>query len=147
MLFLFSIVFCYAQPERPVVFKVNRFQITVHKVLDADTLQATIHLGWDVSLEKKMIRCLDFDAWETSHKRGSVVVTDEEIQKGIKAREALIDLLSKSIKAYVEPGPEYYDNYGRVLGRIFLESKDGKITELSKFMKENGHIRPSKYND
>lgn len=119
----------------------NKHYVTDVKILDGDTIQANIHLGWDVSLANKHIRCLDYDAWETSKRRKNKVITDEEIKKGFAAKADLQQLLQKAQKVYIEPGPDFYDNYGRVLGRLFVVYPDGRVTEVSQYMKDAGHQR------
>ena len=60
------------------------------RVIDGDTLQIeTIVLPWDVALLNQRVRIADFDAWESSRRRRSVNVTDEEVVKGKRATQEL----------------------------------------------------------
>ena len=64
------------------------------RVIDGDTVEADIHLPLDIVVQKQSIRLAGYDAWESSKRRRSVNVTDEEVIKGKEATEALEALLA-----------------------------------------------------
>lgn len=111
---------------------------TVERVLDGDTVQGTITLGWDVQLSNQMVRCLSYDAWETSKRRRSVTVTDEEIVKG-KAATAYLETLTAN-GVWVEAGERSRDNYGRVLGELYV-AREGRLYAVADLMRAAGHCR------
>jgi len=132
--FVHAAVVVPSEPDVPP--KLHPFEVT--RVLDGDTVEGTISLGWDVQLAKQTVRCLSYDAWETSRRRRSVKVTDEEIEKGKLATAYLKELAEKGI--WVSEGARSRDNYGRVLGELYV-NLDGKLYEVADLMRANGHCR------
>jgi len=118
-----------------------RYPIRISRVLDGDTAESTILLPWGSGLIDRITRFLDYDAWETRKRRGEQVITDEEIKKGLIAKQALTDLYSKAKYASVERGPRDFDDFGRVLARLFVVGYDGIEIEVSNYMIKNGHDR------
>ena len=108
------------------------------RVKDGDTIEANIDFPLKLSLRDESIRMDSYDAWETSKRRRSVKVTDEEIQKGLVAKQALVDWL-RTGKPYLRP-QQKRDVYGRVLGTLYIE-KQGVLYEAARFMTKNGHAR------
>ena len=121
----------------------NRFPITVTYVVDGDTLDAVINLGWHVSLTSR-IRCSDYDSWEKSKRRRSVTVTDDEVAKGKAATEFLTAFLQDR-EAWLGPDTagQDRDNYGRILGRVFVRTDAGAVESLAAIMRRLGHLRPT----
>ena len=112
------------------------------KVLDGDTIVTDISFPWHVTLKAETIRAGDYDAWESSKKRQSVTVTDEEVRKGKIAADDLRELL-KTGTLYLSPLPnEDRDNYGRILATLLLvDSKTQQCVFVSEYMKSHGHCR------
>jgi hypothetical protein len=112
-------------------------------VKDGDTIQADIHLGFDVVLNDQSIRCSDYDAWESSKRRRSVNVTDEEVEKGRLATVYLQELLGSSKVFLQESGQKKSrDVYGRVLGKLHVQKQNQRYLErVSTLMKAGGHLR------
>lgn len=111
------------------------------RVIDGDTLKVeTLMLPWDVALTNQRIRIADFDAWESSYRRRSVNVTDEEVKKGKKATEDLKELVANA-QVFVLPYKQRSrDVYGRILATIEIQ-KDNQTIQLIDWMKERGHLR------
>ena len=111
------------------------------KVIAGDTLKVeTLMLPWDVALTNQRIRIADFDAWESSYRRRSVNVTDEEVKKGKKATEDLKELVANA-QVFVLPYKQRSrDVYGRILATIEIQ-KDNQTIQLIDWMKERGHLR------
>lgn len=118
----------------------NLYKAKVERVIDGDTLVCDIQFDWGVTLEDKHIRCLGYDAWEASKRRRSRDVTDEEVEKGLKAKKELEELIEKSEAVYLSPGATPYDPYGRPLAYVFIK-QDGKMIDLALWMSKNGHLR------
>ena len=108
-------------------------------VIDGDTINADIYLGRDVLLRDQRIRLEGVDAWETSRRRRSVTVTDDEIEKGQAAAKALSALVRESQVQCLTDGGR--DVYGRCLGRLRLIQRDGSVIEAEGWMRANGHDR------
>lgn len=110
----------------------------VLSIHDADTLTARIDLGWGVSLTDQ-IRFLDFDAWEITRQRRTVVYDKDEIEKGKKAKAALEELLKDRQVYCLRTGQR--EVYGRVLTKLYVFDKANKLIDVSLYMKEHGHDR------
>tara|TARA_Y100000385_G_scaffold291973_1_gene374951 strand:- start:11925 stop:12473 length:549 start_codon:yes stop_codon:yes gene_type:complete len=112
------------------------------RVIDGDTVEADIQLPLDIVVQKQSIRLAGYDAWESSKRRRSVNVTDEEVIKGKEATEALKALLaSGSVSIKMLPGRSR-DSYGRVLGEAFVYWADSaEPISVKEHMIKNGHSR------
>lgn len=125
-----------ANPDWPAI---TYFELSNVRVIDGDTLEADINFPLSVTLRKESIRCVDYDAWESSKRRRTVDVSDEEVTKGKAATEALRELLKQgSMVAQLESGER--DVYGRVLARLFVEVNESLVS-VSTWMEARGHIR------
>ena len=94
----------------------------VSRVLDGDTIEATLSLGFDVSLGPKSIRFFGLNAPEIHD-------TDPEIQKRAKASMDFVAgrLMpadaTKAPKVKVETQkPDSADKYGRILGTVWYQN-------------------------
>ena len=111
------------------------------KVIDGDTLKVeTLMLPWDVALTNQRIRIADFDAWESSYRRRSVNVTDEEVKKGKQATEDLKELVAEAQVFILPYKKRSRDVYGRILATIEIK-KDNQTIQLKDWMRERGHLR------
>lgn len=127
----------YAYVEHSVDAK-DLVRAEIIEVKDGDTVTARIELGWGVSLVDD-VRLLDLDAWETSKRRKTVMVSDEEIVKGKIAKEFLADLV-KGRQLYCLRTNQR-EVYGRILTKFYFYDRDNKLVDVSATMKENGHER------
>ncbi len=107
------------------------YKATVTKVIDGDTLDLEVDLGFSVKVEHR-IRLHGVDAYETSL-RGDT--TEEEKQKGIEAKAFLIDrILNK--KVIIETVKDKKGKYGRYLANVCY---NGKM--ISDLLKEKGFCK------
>jgi micrococcal nuclease len=104
------------------------------RVVDGDTIDALIDVGFDIWL-KKRVRFQGMDAWESRTRNL------EEKAKGLEAKARLIELLDK-----VSDKPGYFrirsfglGKYGRLLGEIFIMDKDGNQISINEQMISEGH--------
>ena len=88
------------------------------RVVDGDTLDADIDLGFDIKV-KKRIRLAGINAPE-SRTRNKV-----EKKLGLAAKEKLIDLLEGAANVFELESTEI-GKFGRVLGRIHISKLAGK---------------------
>ena len=105
-----------------------RYKAKLMRVVDGDTADAMIDLGFDVWISQRL-RFKGVDTWE---KRTRDL---QEKEKGILASEYTEKMLSKNngeftIQSYGK------GKFGRVLAEIFIE---GEETSLNKLLIENGH--------
>lgn len=146
MRFILTIVFIalvvLVQPSSVTVQPPNLLRCDDIRVIDADTVEADIHLPYSVVLNDQSIRALDFDAWEASKRRSTetVKVTDEEVAMGKKAKDELIALCADA-ELFVDPRDGKRDSRGRPLGALWLKFRDGEWLSLAQWANDNGHVR------
>ena len=106
----------------------------LERVVDGDTIDALIDVGFDIWI-KKRIRYSGIDTWESRTRNL------EEKAKGLEAKarnkELLMEVSSKS--GYFRLKSFGVGKYGRVLGEIFIEDKDGKQLNINKTLISEGH--------
>ena len=106
----------------------------LERVVDGDTIDALIDVGFDIWI-KKRIRYSGIDTWESRTRDLA------EKAKGLEAKarnkELLMEVSSKS--GYFRLKSYGVGKYGRVLGEIFIEDKDGKQYNINKTLISEGH--------
>ena len=106
----------------------------LERVVDGDTIDALIDVGFDI-LIKKRIRYSGIDTWESRTRDLA------EKAKGLEAKarnkELLMEISSKS--GYFRLKSHGVGKYGRVLGEIFIEDKEGKQWNINKTLMSEGH--------
>jgi endonuclease YncB( thermonuclease family) len=112
----------------------------VTRVIDGDTLEVDIIFSWDLTLRNQTVRCLGYDAWESSKRRRSVKVTDEEVAKGKLATSAFAKLLDSASAVYLVPGKRPRGPYGRILATVMCRV-DGRRVDVADWMMSHGHVR------
>ena len=104
------------------------YKAKLKRVVDGDTCDAYIDLGFDVSV-KKRIRFMGVDTWESRTR------DLEEKKKGLAAKEYTKEMLYKNEGEFTIKS-HGVGKYGRVLGELFIEGEDKSLNEL---LKDNGH--------
>ena len=106
----------------------------LERVVDGDTIDALIDVGFDVWL-KKRIRYKGIDTWESRTRNL------EEKKLGLAAKERNKELLEK-----ISSKPGYFrlksygvGKYGRVLGEIFIQDADGNQYNINETLITEGH--------
>ncbi len=112
--------------KKPASFEYNG---TLVKVLDGDTIDCYIDLGFDLKI-KKRIRYMGIDTWESRTRDLA------EKEKGLAAKAYVKDLLENSDEGKFSIISHGRGKYGRVLGEIFVKGHEKSVNEL---LKENGH--------
>ena len=105
------------------------YSCRLDRVIDGDTCDALIDLGFDTYV-KKRIRFYGVDTWESRTRNL------EEKKKGLAAKEYVKDLLENSDEGKFLLKSHGVGKYGRVLGELFVKGHDTSVNEL---LKENGH--------
>ena len=105
------------------------YSAKVVRVVDGDTADAMIDLGFDTWV-KKRIRFFGVDTWESRTRNL------EEKKKGLEAKEYVKDLLENSDEGKFLLKSHGVGKYGRVLGELFVKGNDTSVNEL---LKDNGH--------
>ncbi len=121
--------------------------VTVEVLHDGDTItKGSIDLGWGRSIvigpdgEAAGIRAAGYDAWEVTKGRRTVEVTDDEIRKGIKARDALGILISGGQGQLYAEDSGQRDPYGRISAVLWVKQGQ-KWIYLAGWMEQQGHLR------
>ena len=106
----------------------------LERVVDGDTIDALIDVGFDIWI-KKRIRYSGIDTWESRTRDLA------EKAKGLEAKarnkELLMEVSAKS--GYFRLKSYGVGKYGRVLGEIFIEDKDGNQLNINKTLISEGH--------
>jgi micrococcal nuclease len=105
------------------------YSAKVVRVVDGDTADAMIDLGFDTWV-KKRIRFYGVDTWESRTRNL------EEKKKGLAAKAYVKDLLENSDEGKFLLKSHGVGKYGRVLGELFVKGNETSVNEL---LKENGH--------
>jgi micrococcal nuclease len=106
-----------SETKDPYVYRIK----SVLKVVDGDTIDASIDLGFDISLEKR-IRLAGIDAPEsrtTNLKEKAFGLESKEWLK--KALEDAKDILIKTEK------PDSTEKYGRIIGHLFVNDQETSL--------------------
>ena len=107
----------------------HNYSAKVLRVVDGDTADAMIDLGFDTWV-KKRIRFYGVDTWESRTRNL------EEKKKGLEAKAYVKDLLENSDEGKFLLKSHGVGKYGRVLGELYVKGYEQSVNEL---LKENGH--------
>ena len=113
----------------PYVYRIK----SITKVVDGDTIDANIDLGFDISLTKR-IRLAGIDSPEsrtTNLKEKALGLETKEWLK--KTLEDAKDILIKTEK------PDSTEKYGRIIGHLFINDQE---TSLNNQMIDEGYALP-----
>ena len=102
----------------------------INEVVDGDTVDVEIHLGFGITLSHR-VRLKDIDAAETRTK------DLKEKAEGLLAKEWLEKELSKPGEWIIETTKD--DKYGRILGTLYLIGEPVTVNER---MLNDGIARP-----
>ena len=109
------------------------YKAKVTRVVDGDTVDALIDLGFDTHV-KKRIRLYGMDAWESRTR------DKEEKVKGLAAKARLIQILNENNNEFILVS-HGVGKFGRCLGELFLTSDSDSINNQ---LVSEGHAK--KYN-
>ena len=110
----------------PYIYRIK----SVNKVVDGDTIDASIDLGFDISLEKR-IRLAGVDTPESR-------TTDlKEKAMGLESKEWLKKKLEGAKDIIIKTElPDSTEKYGRIIGHLFI---NGQETSLNNQMITEGY--------
>jgi micrococcal nuclease len=110
----------------PYIYRIRE----IHKVVDGDTIDASIDLGFDISLTKR-IRLAGIDTPE------SRTADANEKKYGLQSKDWLKNRLefAKDIIIKTEL-PDSTEKYGRIIGHLFI---NGEETSLNNQMISEGY--------
>ena len=112
----------------------NRYHVKVLKVVDGDTVDVDIELGFGIWLKDERVRIMGIDTPESR--------TSDKVEKifGVAAKNRLKELLDKEailITTDNKDGEDMKGKFGRILGDFMVG--DRRVTEI---MIEEGHCVP-----
>jgi len=110
----------------PYIYRIRE----IHKVVDGDTIDADIDLGFDISLAKR-IRLAGVDTPESR-------TTDlKEKAMGLESKEWLKKKLEGAKDIIIKTElPDSTEKYGRIIGHLFI---NGQETSLNNQMIDEGY--------
>lgn len=93
------------------------YRCLVKRVVDGDTVQAEIDLGFHLKFTS-MVRLLYYDAPEIMRQHAR---SEAEVNEGLLAKNELIGLVQDRPGLMIKTQLERSDKYGRVLGLLWFE--------------------------
>ena len=110
----------------PYIYRIKE----IHKIVDGDTIDASIDLGFSISLEKR-IRLAGVDTPESR-------TTDlKEKAMGLESKEWLKKKLEGAKDIIIKTElPDSTEKYGRIIGHLFI---NGEATSLNNQMIAEGY--------
>mgnify|MGYP003626107678 FL=1 len=94
------------------------YKAKVSRVIDGDTVDATIDLGFDITVHKR-IRLAGINTPESRTR------DLEEKKRGLAAKDALVEMLTTlNVNDYFVLESEKVGKFGRVLGTLHVETED-----------------------
>ena len=110
----------------------NEYDVTLIKVVDGDTVDVDIDLGFGVCLKDERVRIMGIDTPESR--------TSDKVEKvfGLAAKDRLKELLHEGAKLITtedKSGEDMKGKFGRILGDF--KTPDGKL--VTDIMIEEGH--------
>jgi micrococcal nuclease len=101
----------------PYIYRIK----SVLKVVDGDTIDASIDLGFDISLEKR-IRLAGIDTPESRTRNLEEKALGLESKEWLKkALEGAKDIIIKTEK------PDSTEKYGRIIGHLFINDQETSL--------------------
>ncbi len=111
------------------------YRVKILKVVDGDTVDVDIDLGFGVVLTDERVRIMGIDTPESR--------TRDKVEKvfGKAAKQALLDMLGKTsiLKTQINrDGEDMKGKFGRILGD-FIVDRNGEECSVVKALMEDGH--------
>ena len=124
----------YSGSGRPGPMDKYVYKAKLVRVVDGDTIDALIDVGFDIWF-KKRIRFMGVDTWESRTRNL------EEKKLGLAAKARTKELLEKvsSKSGYFRIKSHGVGKYGRVLAEIFIMDDKGKQWNVNKTLITEGH--------
>jgi micrococcal nuclease len=114
----------------------HEYDVTVIKVVDGDTVDVDIDLGFGITLRDERVRIMGIDTPE-SRTRDKV---EDLFGEAAKARvKELMHEGGKLITTEDKNGEDMKGKFGRILGDFYVERYEGKKERLTDILIEEGH--------
>ena len=114
----------------------NEYDVTVIKIVDGDTVDVDIDLGFGVCLKDERVRIMGIDTPESR--------TSDRVEDlfGEAAKARLKELMKhggKLITTEDKHGEDMKGKFGRILGDFYVERYEGKKERVTDILIEEGH--------
>jgi micrococcal nuclease len=114
----------------------NEYDVKVIKVVDGDTVDVDINLGFGVTLTDERVRIMGIDTPESR--------TSDRVEDlfGEAAKARLKELMKhggKLITTEDKHGEDMKGKFGRILGDFYVERYEGKRERVTDILIEEGH--------
>ena len=114
----------------------NEYDVTVIKIVDGDTVDVDIDLGFGVCLKDERVRIMGIDTPESR--------TSDRVEDlfGEAAKARLKELMKhggKLITTEDKHGEDMKGKFGRILGDFYVERYEGKRERVTDILIEEGH--------
>ena len=114
----------------------NEYDVTVLKVVDGDTVDVDIDLGFGITLRDERVRIMGIDTPESR--------TSDKVEDlfGEAAKARLKELMkhgAKLITTEDKHGEDMKGKFGRILGDFYVERYEGKREKVTDVLIEEGH--------
>lgn len=114
----------------------NRYNVKLLKVVDGDTVDVDIDLGFGVWLHDERVRIMGIDTPESR--------TSDKVEKvfGLAAKNRLKELLEEGallVTTEDKKGEDMKGKFGRILGDFIVEEYEGQPRRVTEVMIEEGH--------
>jgi len=114
----------------------NEYDVKVIKVVDGDTVDVDINLGFGVTLTDERVRIMGIDTPESR--------TSDKVEDlfGEAAKARLKELMKdggKLITTEDKHGEDMKGKFGRILGDFYVERWEGKKERVTDILIEEGH--------
>ena len=111
------------------------YRVNIRRVVDGDTVDVDIDLGFGVTLTDERVRIMGIDTPESR--------TRDKVEKvfGKAAKQALLDMLGKTsiLKTQINrDGEDMKGKFGRILGD-FIVDRNGEECSVVEALVEDGH--------
>lgn len=108
------------------------YRAKVVKVVDGDTIDVVIDLGFNISALKRL-RFLDIDTEELRSSDAARRL------KALEAKDFVRSALDSSKEVYVQTEMDKTGKYGRVLARVWIKTQDEELQCLNRMLVESGY--------
>jgi len=114
----------------------NKYDVKVLKVVDGDTVDVDIDLGFGVTLTDERVRIMGIDTPESR--------TSDKVEDlfGEAAKARLKELMKhggKLITTEDKKGEDMKGKFGRILGDFEVERYEGQVEKVTDILVEEGH--------
>ena len=114
----------------------NRYGVKVLKIVDGDTVDVDIDLGFGITLRDERVRIMGIDTPESR--------TSDKVEKvfGLASKDRLKELLGKEaiLVTYEDKnGEDMKGKFGRILGDFVVEEWEGEEKLVTEVLIEEGH--------